>query len=103
MPRDKFVALCQHIVREPLIHWRWGLDVDYDGGYEGQGVIVYVDWPKFLQRWANGFLPPPPKSDRTDISDALLSTMYPMVNVLGMISSPHPAATATWSDDALSE
>lgn len=100
--RARFLRWCDHARWAPLFEWHFGLYYDQDGGAEGSGVIVRIEYPRWLRRWATGFLPPPPKSDRLDISDILLQSLV-APNYLGMITMPPniPPQAVSWSEDAL--
>jgi hypothetical protein len=105
--RQRYLRICERLAR------RWGaweigrgISIDQDGDVDGSGILLRVEVPSWLRRWAQRQLPPPTEEEmrfrRTDISDVLLASLLP-TNLTGPIKvgAEFHAPTVTWEEDRL--
>jgi hypothetical protein len=73
--RARFLAACRWLTWGTWEFGR-GIDIDQDGGVEGSGLLLRLEPPRWLRRWASRRLPPRTEQEmrfaRLDISDVVL-------------------------------
>jgi hypothetical protein len=82
-----------------------GIDIDQDGGTDGTGILLRVEFPRWLVRFVQRRLPPKTEAEmgmfRHDISDVILASLIATPNLLGSltIAEDFKEPTLTWTED----